>query len=101
MEITVIIDKEDQTEEELTAKKLGYSEVYKATEFELPDGRRFFVDEAYLQECFANRIPPSIPERVITQREEMLQKLAWAQSVINKQAIERSTGLVLPNDFKP
>lgn len=95
--LQVLLEGSDNT---VTAKLLRSSVMYNSSEYELEDGSRFFIDHEYIQECKTANKPPTIPLEVIRHRREQLEKLALAQQLINKQAKEAETGLVLPDGFK-
>ena len=93
-EITIVID---GGEEEFKAKYISYSEMYQAALYEMEDGREFYVEPAYIQECKSSGKPVDIPEAVITQRERMLAKLAWGQAQLDRMQKQDQSGLILPD----
>lgn len=93
-EITVLIEGDDS---ETTAKFISYSEEYKASLYRTEDGREFYVDPELITESKDNHKAVPIPLQVITHREKMLAKLAWAQDTLNRIHKEQTSGLVLPD----
>ena len=91
--IKVLIEGDDT---EKDAKFVSFSEEYNAGLYE-SDGRQFYVDPKYIAECQNEHKAVGIPLAVITQREKMLEKLRWAQEVLERQHRQESTGIVIPD----
>lgn len=95
--ITVLIEGDD-TEKEV--KLRSFSTMYNAGLYETDDGREFYVDPELIRVSIEEHKPVAIPLQVITHREEMLDKMRWAEEAMRKQVKENESGLVLPDEYK-
>jgi hypothetical protein len=91
----VVLIESDDTEKE--AKLRHFSSEYGAGLYETEDGREFYVDPEHIKESLETHNPVKIPLQVITQRQEMLAKLAWAQEELNRLHKQNQSGLILPD----
>jgi hypothetical protein len=92
--ITVLIDGDDGEKE---AKLIKFNEMYQAALYETDDGREFYVTPELIQVSQESHEPVPIPLQVVTQRAEMLAKLAWGQEQLERLNKEKTSGLILPN----
>jgi len=92
--ITVLIEGDDSEQE---ARLLHWSNEYNAALYLAEDEREFYVDPEYIKESVESHNPVKIPLQVITQRAEMLAKLAWGQEELNRMHKQDQSGLILPN----
>jgi len=95
--LTVAIEGYD---EEFKARRTKISPWYKATEYQIDDGTRFWVAWDYLDECDKEKKAPFIQLQVIAKNEKTKQKIEYGQQQLAKQAKEQQTGLVLPDGYK-
>ena len=95
--ITVLIEGDDT---ERNARMRLFNREYNAGLYETDDGREFYVDPELISISASEHKAVPIPLQVITQREEMLSKMRWAEEAMRRQAKEQETSLVLPDGYK-
>lgn len=99
--MAVTIDSGEEDKLGVTAQLLRSVEHYgpygPMAEYIDTQGRRFWIEAEYFQECKDNKVLPNIPIEVITRQEEIRQKLEKGMDAQRLQQLEQQTGLVLPH----
>ncbi len=97
-----INDGENKTE--TSAKLLRAVEAYgkfgPMAEYESAGGMRFWIEAEYMQTCQDTHQIPDIPIEVITKNAEIRNKLEYGNSLLVKQAVEETTGIILPPGYE-
>lgn len=99
--MAVTIDSGEEDKLGVTAQLLRSVEHYgpygPMAEYIDTQGRRFWIEAEYFQECKDNKVLPNIPIEVITDQAARRERLEHAQADLNRQNVEQQTGLVLPH----
>jgi hypothetical protein len=96
--------KGDSNRQETSATLLRSVETYgefgPMAEYESASGLRFWIEGEYFQTCQDTKKLPDIPIEVIAKNEAWYEKKEMGESLIAKQAVEKETGLVLPEGYQ-
>jgi hypothetical protein len=95
--LTVLIEGDDT---ETKAIRLHVSSRYNAAEYEDGLGRRYYIDQRYMDECVFENKPPHIPLAVISKNEAMREKLEWGRQQLAAQKKREESKLILPDGFE-
>ena len=95
--IKVLVEGDDT---EITAVRLWVKSMYDAAEYEDSNGRRFFIDRQYMDECVSKHKSPDIPLRVVTMNEEMREKLERGMRSQYDLKKREESKLILPDGYQ-